>query len=89
MIPLRVTMPRMVKKPTSEPSEMMPPKKYTATAPPTSAVGQVRNDSSARRKRLKTTMRSTKIPAAAMQREGPQPVLRLWRSMYSPSTSAW
>ena len=42
-IPLRAAMPNTVKKPTSEPSEMIPPAIQAASTPPTSAIGNVRN----------------------------------------------
>ena len=40
-MPLRATMPKTVRKPTNEPSEMTPPpKKYADSTPPTRAIGQ-------------------------------------------------
>jgi hypothetical protein len=63
---LEVAIPNTVKNPTSDPSEMMPPNQYTATAPPTSAVGRVTNVSTARRSRLKTTTSRAKMPMAVI-----------------------
>ena len=40
MIPLRAAMPKTVKKPTSDPSEMTPPPSQAASTPPTRADGQ-------------------------------------------------
>src|SRR5437773_11269635 len=58
MIPLRAAIPRIVKNPTSEPSEMTPSAKYTARTPPTSAEGSVKNESVARRQLPKDVTRS-------------------------------
>ncbi len=50
-MPLRAAIPKTVKKPTSEPSEMMPPAdESAASTPPTSADGRVKNRAGARRK---------------------------------------
>lgn len=60
-------MPKIVRKPTSEPSEITPPPKNAPSRPPTRAEGSVRNDSSARRVLPNDVNRSKKIAAAAMR----------------------
>ena len=66
MIPLRATMPRIVKNPTSEPSEMMPsPNEKAASTPPTSAMGSVRNDRAASRPLRMDVSSRKKMPSAA------------------------
>jgi hypothetical protein len=50
---------------------------------------QLRNVSNASRNRLKTTMRSRKIPAAVISEKARSRSCAVWRSLYSPSSSAW
>ncbi len=88
-MPLRAAMPKTVKKPTSDPSDTMPPAIQAAITPPTRAIGSVRKTSRASAPARNDACSSSRIrmpvtPAVASS--------RLWavcRSCYSPSTSAW
>src|SRR3970040_13606 len=57
MMPLRAAIPRIVRNPTSEPSEMTPSPKYAASTPPTRAEGKVKKEKVARRPFPKDTCR--------------------------------
>ena len=65
MILLRAAIPKTVRKPTSEPSEITSPVKYAASNPPTSAEGKVKKPSTARRRFPKDASRIRNVPIAA------------------------
>ena len=90
MIPLRAAMPRTVRKPTSEPSEITPPLKYAAEH---AADQRERQGQEGERRQAPVAEESHagsgRRRSAAIGRRASR---RLWaacRSAYSPSTSGW
>ena len=73
-------MPNTVRNPTNEPSDrMLSLMRYTASTPPTSAIGSVRKNNVATRRLPKAACRSRKIPIAAMSAEQQQAILSVLR----------
>ena len=89
-MPLRAAMPKTVKNPTSEPIERIPSApSTTASRPPTSAIGKVTNERIASRQLRNEACSSRKIPIAAAMPKRIMSCCASWRSLYSPSSSAW
>ena len=72
---MRAAIPNTVRNPTSEPSDSTPSPSYTASTPPTSAIGSSRNVSAARRRLPKAAWSSRKIDDRGGDAEQVQPVL--------------
>ena len=75
MMPLRAAIPSTVKNPTSDPSDSTPPPRYAASTPPTSAIGRVRNESTASRQLPNEAWSRRKTPIAAAIAKHEQPLL--------------